>query len=334
MLGFLVKSKPALRRALKHSRNKLLDDLAQQMCSARSSHESRVEWKVLYQLQRFGGKRSRFQVEGLRTRRGPQGELLATSGDLSEAFTDYFAVVENGQTLSWEEFVERCNALPERGNVYPRELDMITPFRRLKHDIMKAAKRRGAGPDGLTNDLFQVAPQECTQILLPLFVEIDMASREPLLFKGTRPGMPLADLLFIIAFDPIIVAVNNRFGALGYLQKTRDVDPSQRIFRGREHEHAEEDVWDPAFMDDLVNGIELLDARLWKEAAISLVAIMYEETKSRGFTMNWKAGKTELMAFFGGTGPISTWAVIRAIKFLWDPSWHTDAISSDVLSGY
>eukprot|EP00959_Pyramimonas_sp_CCMP1952_P431978 9046545-Pyramimonas_sp.AAC.1 len=45
---------------------------------------------------------------------------------------------------------------------------------------------------------------------------------------GTRPGMPLADLLFI-AFDPIIVA------------KTRDVDPSQKIFRGREHEHAEED---------------------------------------------------------------------------------------------
>eukprot|EP00959_Pyramimonas_sp_CCMP1952_P365353 7651666-Pyramimonas_sp.AAC.1 len=49
---------------------------------------------------------------------------------------------------------------------------------------MKAAKRRGAGPDGLSNDLFQVAPQECTQILLPLFVKIDMASREPLLPKG------------------------------------------------------------------------------------------------------------------------------------------------------
>eukprot|EP00959_Pyramimonas_sp_CCMP1952_P179499 3752772-Pyramimonas_sp.AAC.1 len=74
MLEFLVKSKPALRRALKHSRNKLLDDLAQQLSSARSSNESRVEWKVLYQLQRFGGKRSRFQVEGLRIRRGPQGE--------------------------------------------------------------------------------------------------------------------------------------------------------------------------------------------------------------------------------------------------------------------
>ncbi|CAK0847222.1 unnamed protein product [Prorocentrum cordatum] len=57
-------------------------------------------------------------------------------------------------------------------------------------------------------------------------------------------------------------------------------------------------------MDDLVNGIELLDARLWKEAAIALVTIMYEETKSRGFTMNWKAGKTELMAFFSGTGDI------------------------------
>eukprot|EP00959_Pyramimonas_sp_CCMP1952_P321043 6718571-Pyramimonas_sp.AAC.1 len=60
------------------------------MCSARSSHESRVEWKVLCQLQRFGGRRSRFQVEGLRIRRGPQGEVLVTSGDLSEALTDYF----------------------------------------------------------------------------------------------------------------------------------------------------------------------------------------------------------------------------------------------------
>ncbi|CAK0806156.1 unnamed protein product, partial [Prorocentrum cordatum] len=88
MLEFLVRSKPALRRALKHSRNKLLDDLAQQLISAR-----------------------------------------------------------------------------------------------LKHDIMKAAKRRGAGPDRLSNDLFQVAPHECTQILLPLFVKVDMASREPLLFK-------------------------------------------------------------------------------------------------------------------------------------------------------
>eukprot|EP00959_Pyramimonas_sp_CCMP1952_P112579 2353662-Pyramimonas_sp.AAC.1 len=77
---------------------------------------------------------------------------------------------------------------------------------------------------------------------------------------GARPGMPLADLLYIIAFDPIIVAVNYRLGALGDLQKTRDVDPSQRIFSSREHEHAEEDAWDPAFMDDLVNGIELLDA--------------------------------------------------------------------------
>eukprot|EP00959_Pyramimonas_sp_CCMP1952_P052329 1094060-Pyramimonas_sp.AAC.1 len=85
--------------------------------------------------------------------------------------------------------------------------------------------------------------------------------------------MPLADLLFIIAFDPIIIAVNSRLGSLGYLQKTKDVDPSQRIFRGREHEHLEEDVWDPAFMDDLVNGIELLNARLWKEAAIALVTI-------------------------------------------------------------
>eukprot|EP00959_Pyramimonas_sp_CCMP1952_P281207 5878618-Pyramimonas_sp.AAC.1 len=88
---------------------------------------------------------------------------------------------------------------------------------------------------------------------------------------GTRPGMPLADLLFIIAFGPIIIAVNNKLGALGYLQKARDADPSQRIFRSREHDHAEEDVWDPAFMDDLVNGVELLDARLWKEAAIALV---------------------------------------------------------------
>eukprot|EP00959_Pyramimonas_sp_CCMP1952_P286690 5994739-Pyramimonas_sp.AAC.1 len=35
-------------------------------------------------------------------------------------------------------------------------------------------------------------------------------------------------------------------------------------------------------MDDLVNGIDLLDARLWKEAAVSLVTIMCEETKSRG----------------------------------------------------
>eukprot|EP00959_Pyramimonas_sp_CCMP1952_P010200 213448-Pyramimonas_sp.AAC.1 len=66
---------------------------------------------------------------------------------------------------------------------------------------------------------------------------------------GRRPGMPLADLLFIIALDPITIAVNSRLGALGYLQKTRGVDPSQRIFRGREHEHVEEDVWDPAFMD-------------------------------------------------------------------------------------
>eukprot|EP00959_Pyramimonas_sp_CCMP1952_P092323 1932589-Pyramimonas_sp.AAC.1 len=55
-------------------------------------------------------------------------------------------------------------------------------------------------------------------------------------------------------------------------------------------------------MDDLVNGIELLDARFWKEAAMSLVTVMYEETKSRGLTMNWKAGKTELMAYFSGTG--------------------------------
>ncbi|CAK0840521.1 unnamed protein product, partial [Prorocentrum cordatum] len=476
MLEFLVKSKPALRRALKLSRNELLDDLAQQLCNARSSNESRVEWRVLYQLQRFGGKRSKFQVDGLRIRRGSQGEVLATSGDLSEALTDYFTVIENGQALSWEELVERYNSLPELGNVYPRELDMITPFRRLKHDIMKAAKRRGAGPDGLSNDLFQIAPQECTQILLPLFVKVDMASREPLLFKGgwqcdlhksgspeplehyrgillgchtaklhhaflrsklleatmnmlsvvqqgalpqrgtdiaslhlrsamlaakarkrtylslytdlkaafysvirgfvarmaqssediqstltgleipscleplchalvakpgaldglrskhlleavvdvmecnwfqvrgstrvvsprlgTRPGMPLADLLFIIAFDPIIIAVNSRLASLGYLQRTKDVVPSQRIFRGRDHAHVEEDVWDPAFMDDLVNGIELLDARLWKEAAIALVTIMYEETKSRGFTMNWTAGKTELMAFFSGTGDI------------------------------
>ncbi|CAK0840251.1 unnamed protein product [Prorocentrum cordatum] len=37
MLEFLVKSKPALRRALKLSRNKLLDDLAQQLCNARST---------------------------------------------------------------------------------------------------------------------------------------------------------------------------------------------------------------------------------------------------------------------------------------------------------
>eukprot|EP00959_Pyramimonas_sp_CCMP1952_P244066 5102034-Pyramimonas_sp.AAC.1 len=68
---------------------------------------------------------------------------------------------------------------------------------------------------------------------------------------GTRPGMPLVDLLFIIAFDPIIIAVNSRLGPLGYLQRTKDAVPSQRIFRGHEHEHVEEDVWDPAFMDDL-----------------------------------------------------------------------------------
>eukprot|EP00959_Pyramimonas_sp_CCMP1952_P206161 4311343-Pyramimonas_sp.AAC.1 len=62
-------------------------------------------------------------------------------------------------------------------------------------------------------------------------------------------------------------------------------------------------------MDDLVNGIELLDARLRKEAAISLVTIMCEETKSRGFTMNWMAGKTELMAQAPGRpeGSVRPW---------------------------
>ncbi|CAK0796325.1 unnamed protein product, partial [Prorocentrum cordatum] len=426
MLEFLVKSKPALRRALKLSRNKLLDDLAQQLCNARSSNESRVEWGVLCQLQRFGGKRSKFQVEGLRIRRGSRGEVLATSGDLSEALTDYFAVVENGQALSWEELVERYNALPERGNVYPRELDMITPFRRLKHDIMKAAKRRGAGLDGLSNDLFQVAPQECTQILLPLFVKVDMSSREPLLFKGGwqcdqhKSGSPeplehyrgillgchaaklhhaflrgilleatlnmlsvvqqgalpqrgtdiaslhlrsammaakarkranlslytdlkaafysvirgfvarmaqssediqntLAGLEIPSCLEPLCHALVAKPGALDGLGSKHlleavvgvmecnwfQVRGSTRVVSprlGREHEHVEEDVWDPAFMDDLVNGIELLDARLWKEAAIALVAIMCEDTKSRGFTMNWKAGKTELMAFFSSQG--------------------------------
>ena len=121
--------------------------------------------------------------------------------------------------------------------------------------------------------------------------------------RGTRPGDPIADLLFCIALVPIVKRMKEGLDSFeDYVHLSWDGKRSATLSNSH---HEEEVMLDVSLADDLVlmaiaDDPEKLEGRMQK-----LAARMYDTLLEHGFEVNLEAGKSEVVMAFRGRGAMS-----------------------------
>lgn len=143
---------------------------------------------------------------------------------------------------------------------------------------------------------------------------------------GTRPGESLADLLFNFAFNEVLTEIYGKLKALG-LTTQLPYSTSHTLHSDTYDDIL--DVIDASFMDD--DAFVAMDAspELLLQRVIDTLKVIHETFAQRGFVLNYKRGKTEVL--FALRGPKSRqWRVKVMIDMGGKISFTTNGQSIEV----
>ena len=117
---------------------------------------------------------------------------------------------------------------------------------------------------------------------------------------GTRPGDPLADLVFAAAFTIYQQAVSQLVDGLALTPAPEVTGPG--VFQPTEEHAAPVAIGNPAYMDDMAIPIEAPTADELLEALPRLAAGLVQVAARFGLSLNLQAGKTEAVLDLAGPG--------------------------------
>ncbi|CAK0861696.1 unnamed protein product, partial [Prorocentrum cordatum] len=101
-----------LKRLPKEARGHTLEQLSLEVEAAADSYNPGLEWKILRQLQRFGGRPPNGSTD-FPIRMDSQGDLIQSSKDLAQEVLKFFGYIENADTVDWEDLMSDYNQNPK-----------------------------------------------------------------------------------------------------------------------------------------------------------------------------------------------------------------------------
>ena len=120
--------------------------------------------------------------------------------------------------------------------------------------------------------------------------------------RGSRPGSPLADLIFALILAPVLYDMDAALEAEGL--KPQVVASAGRWLVGPDESIADGMVTDTTYADDMAFMIEAAPSRDFLDASRFLVELVHRGLISRGLLPHYGAGKSGLMISANGQGAI------------------------------
>eukprot|EP00435_Cladocopium_sp_Y103_P075615 s462_g61.t1 len=115
-------------------------------------------------------------------------------------------------------------------------------------------------------------------------------------FRGTRPGDPVADILFNMAFRLLVLDTRDKIRAASDIEWFGDPSLSQvQVIPA--HGFAE-----VSFVDDIAYAVHAPSAELLVTSLQLVASCLHDSACSRGLTLNYQAGKTEAIVKLAGPG--------------------------------
>ena len=211
--AFLGVTAPLVAEIAEANRSEFLAGLAKASKDHTANGEYDEQWKKYKTMLRLGGRKAKFKA-GVPLRIGQNGQVLTTSTDIADDELAYFAKTQAGVITCVEAATARYNE-HSKDQFFSGELDMevVMPMLACRTQLATAHAGTKGGPDGILNGVLRAGPQECADILHPLFVKAAVQLREPLAFKGgDMVGIPKGkgDERTLAAHREILL--NNVFG--------------------------------------------------------------------------------------------------------------------------
>ncbi|CAK0904875.1 unnamed protein product [Prorocentrum cordatum] len=292
---------------------------------------------------------------------------VAKFGALARGLLEHFAATERAKICTVPELVTRYNEQQQQFHSSGhRELADLYSLAGLQCDIQCAARRRAAGHDLCTNDLYQDLEDVIDNLQLPLALEGVMRQllAEPAVFDrvgtphlrdavadvnsstwfqvkdatsvaqatlGARPGMPPADFFFTLAFAPVHEELRMRFFAGGIDLNVEDMCPRVgRTFTSRDKQ-LDSRIGSPSYVDDPAVLQACAKARDCCKLAEVVVTAVHQVMTARGFVVNYGEGKSTLLFHPIVEGKKVVKAKIAAFKGeMWVPAIQRSVFVADV----
>jgi hypothetical protein len=130
---------------------------------------------------------------------------------------------------------------------------------------------------------------------------VEGGTRTCKLRTGTRPGDPLADLIFAVTFARVQEDLLEALCSAG-LVFSLPLSPGGPFARQGSVDETDVEVGMPTFMDDAVVPIEAPDASVLLQKAAEAAVIAVSVCAKHGLVVNFGIGKTEFLAVVAGRG--------------------------------
>ena len=118
--------------------------------------------------------------------------------------------------------------------------------------------------------------------------------------RGSRPGNPMADLIFALVLAPVLHATDAELAGEGL--KPRPVASARKWLLTPEEELEDGMASDTTYADDMAFMIEAAPARDFLDAVRTLVDLVHKGLVSRGLLPHYGAGKSGVLISANGQG--------------------------------
>ena len=175
---FLRRSQRSIRRKLRGDRTDFLLEGAKKVNDATAASDGREEWGWMRCLLAFEGSRTKGDKGMLPMRLDATGVPFETREDLAHGLLQQFAEAEKASLCTVQDLTANYNK-QQKGfsSVGERDLANLHSLDSLRCDILSASRRRAAGHDRITNDVYLAAPTACARMLHLRMSEYGSASQ-------------------------------------------------------------------------------------------------------------------------------------------------------------
>ena len=97
---------------------------------------------------------------------------------IRESVLKHFGDIESSEIISVTELTDKYNRCAQQSQMVRPHIDNIVSKAELLLMFSKANTDKAAGPDGVPDDVFHIAPRELTDIYHPLMTKIGLRGLE------------------------------------------------------------------------------------------------------------------------------------------------------------
>ncbi len=177
---FLVMTK-SLKDSLKNDRVNFINQCAEK-CGSQPLHLAFQELRKLY----VGAKIAQRSKRILPQFRAPDGELAASTAQISEAWRRHCQQLEAGEEVSRDQllhWIYGTNTHRQWSTVHP---DQIPSRVDLERHLRRMACSKAPGCDDIPSDICSLFPERVSRLLYPVLLKTALIQEEPVEYKGGR----------------------------------------------------------------------------------------------------------------------------------------------------